>query len=30
VATGTTITLSKAATATDTGVALYNCRLTAM
>jgi hypothetical protein len=27
---GTTITLSKAATATATGVALYNCRLTAM
>jgi hypothetical protein len=27
---GTTITLSKAATATATGVALYNCRLSAM
>ena len=27
---GTTITLSKAATATATGVALYNCKLTTM
>jgi len=27
---GTTITLSKAATATATGVALYNCHLSAM